>query len=348
MPLLTATFLALALNAGPMAAITATPLPMPPVAAFTVDGPPAISATAWMAWSVPAGGAIGAFNPDRQVAPASITKTMTAILVVEHADLGTPVTVTATAAGTPLGYIGQPALRQGEVWLVIQLLEFMMVQSGNDAAAALAEHVSGSTASFVDLMNRRAAELGMTSTTFRTPHGLDAEGQLSTARDLIVLGLASLDYPTVRDVNRIREVSFDLGSRMVTITQTNRDIGVYPGYLGIKTGDTALAGQTLLSYTQTARGGVVAVVLGSDDRRQATRDLVAWATRALGPRDHLLSAASVSQAGDGLPDWYHTRLETAGHPLPTGDPVPNRRSPLIEDLDDRLRELLPVVLGGSP
>lgn len=347
MPLIAALSLGLSLVPGPTASLRPPDLPMPPPGAFPVQAPPSVDAAAWMAWSVVEDAEIGSLHPDRVLPQASITKLMTAILAVEHSALTEPVTIGPTAASTPIGFIGQPAVRLGEVWLVGQLLENIMVQSGNDAAAALAEHVAGSIPAFVALMNRRADEIGMTSTVFVNPHGLDADGQMSTARDLVRLGLEALNHPDVMAAARIKHVTFSIGARRIPVTATNRDIGVYPGLLGLKTGDTLSAGQVLLSYTETARGGIVAVVLGSTNRRAATREIVTWASGALGPRDYFFAPAVSDDLVAAFPAWYQTRLRAAGT-LPTGDPRGATRTPLVRDLEDRFRELLPGLLGGSP
>ncbi|HUG75321.1 MAG TPA: serine hydrolase [Acidimicrobiia bacterium] len=333
--------LALSIGPGPLHA------PVPPATAYPLSPPPVVDAAAWKAWSVTANAEIGSLNADRQRPLASLTKLLTAILVVENASLLDSSTISATAAAAPLGYIGQPAIRRGEVWLVGQLLEMMMVQSSNDASVALAEHISGSVGAFVQLMNQRAAEIGMNDSRFRNPNGLDAVGHYSSANDIIRLGLEALKHPEVLAVVRVRQVSFAIGGRQVKITATNRDLGVYPEFLGLRTGDTLMAGQTLLAYVEAPRGDILAVVLGSTDRRKASRALLAWASQALGPRDYLLAPATQSAAGDTLPDWYHTRLEAALAPLPTGDPTPGRASPLTDALDARINELMPGVLGGG-
>jgi serine-type D-Ala-D-Ala carboxypeptidase (penicillin-binding protein 5/6) len=319
-----------------------------PATAYPLTPPPQVDATAWKTWSVAANAEIGSLDADRQRPLASLTKLLTAILVVENAGLLESSTISATAAATPIGYIGQPATRQGEVWLVGQLLEMMMVQSSNDASVALAEHVSGSVTNFAQLMNARAAELGMNDSQFRNPNGLDADSHFSSASDIIRLGLASLEYPEVLSVVRVRQASYEIGGRRLEITATNRDLGIYPEFLGLRTGDTLMAGQTLLAYVQAPRGDILAVVLGSTNRRAASRALLAWSAQALGPRDYLLAPAAQSAAGDALPDWYRTRLEAALTPLPSGDPTPGRRSPLTDLLDERFSELMPGVLGGSP
>lgn len=321
--------------------------PMPPPGAFPVQPPPTVDARAWMAWSVAADAEIGSLNPDQRLAFASITKLLTAIIVTENSELTEASVISGAAAATPIGYVGQPAIRQGETWSVGQLLEMMMVQSSNDAAVALAEHVAGTTTAFVALMNERAQSIGMVGSQFQNPNGLDAVDHHSTARDLVHLGMEALLHPEVMDVVRVKQVTFRVGGRELAITATNRDLGVYPGFLGLRTGDTLTAGQTLLAYVEAPGGDIIAVILGSTNRRAASREILAWAARALGPADYLLATAAHSQAGDELPGWYRTRLAAAAALLPLGEPDASRTSPLRLDLQARLSELLPDVLGGD-
>ena len=294
---------------------------------------------------------LGSYEPDRRRAPASITKLMTAILVAEHASLLDPVVISSTAASTPIGFAGQPRVLAGEEWSVAELLANIMVQSGNDAAVALAEHVADDVESFVTLMNLRAGQLGMHSTHFVNPNGLDNTEQTSTARDLVLLGREALNHPEVLHAARIKHITFVVevpAHRRIEVASTNRDLGIYPGFLGLKTGDTLLASQVLLSYTETQHDRLIAVVLGSNDRRTATRQLVAWAATALGPRDYFFAAAGAAETGlaESFPEWYRVRLAAAGA-LPTGDPGRAGPTPLTRDLLERLRDLLPRLLGGT-
>jgi D-alanyl-D-alanine carboxypeptidase (penicillin-binding protein 5/6) len=344
MPLLAA--LALTAVLGPSNGLRPIQVPAPPMVCFPAEAPPTVDATSWMVWSVVEDAEIGSFNPDTQRAPASITKLMTAILVAERAALSNTVIISRNADATPIGFVGQPDVRQGEVWTVRDLMVNILVQSGNDAAVALAEHVSGNLPAFVALMNERAASLGMTRTVFVNPHGLDVAGHLSTARDLIYLGRAGLAHPEILRLSRIKATSFDPGGRPMELTATNRDLGVYPGLFGLKTGDTIAAGQTFLSYTKGQSDGYLVVVLGSRNRRQMTRELVAWGQTALGPRERFFAAASGTDLAIDFPEWYLSII-AAPIPLPSGDPTPRASTPLTDSLDDAFRRLLPSVFGGG-
>jgi D-alanyl-D-alanine carboxypeptidase (penicillin-binding protein 5/6) len=338
--------IALATVLGPSNGLRPIQVPTPPMVCFPIEAPPTVDATSWVVWSVGDDAELGSFNPDTQRAPASITKLMTAILVAERAALSNTVVISATADAAPLGYVGQPDVRQGEVWTVRDLMVNILVQSGNDAAVALAEHVSGNLPAFIALMNEKAAALGMTRTVFVNPHGLDTAGHLSTARDLIFLGRAGLAHPEILRLSRIKAISFDPGGRPMELTATNRDLGVFPGLYGLKTGDTLAAGQTFLSYTEGQDDRYLVLVLGSRNRRQMTRELIAWGQTALGPRDRFFAAASGTDLTIDFPEWYLPRVAAAG-PLDGGHSGSATSTPLTDSLDSAFRLLLPVVLGGG-
>lgn len=332
---------------GSAASLKPLRLPMPPIKSFPVSPPPVLDAAAWMLWSEREDAEIGSLDPDTQRPFASITKLMSAILAVELADLEAEVVISPTAGNTPIGYVGQPDVRAGEVWSMQELLILTLVGSGNRASAALAEGVAGSLEEFVSLMNDKAAELGLAETAFTNPHGLDATGHLSTPRDLIELGVYSLQYPRLLEIMRIKQITFTPGGRTVTVENTNRLVGRFPGYGGLKTGDTLDAGQVLLAYVDTGPSGLIAVVLGSTQRRVDTRELMAWGLTTLGPRDHFYSAAAGYPLATAFPEWYQTRMN-APSDLDPGERDPEEPTPGTEALLAAYRELLPAILGGTP
>jgi D-alanyl-D-alanine carboxypeptidase (penicillin-binding protein 5/6) len=322
-------------------------LPMPPIKSFPAAPPPNLVASAWMLWSVREDAELGSRDPDTQRPFASITKLMSGILAVEQADLSADSVVSAVAGSVPIGYDGQPDVRTGETWPMYDLLVLTMVGSGNKASAALAEGVSGSVEAFVAEMNAKAAALGLNDTAFTNPHGLDAPGHISTPRDLIDLGLYSLQYEQLLEIMRIQQITFAPGGRQVEVTNTNRLVGSFPGYGGLKTGDTANAGQVLLSYVDDGTGGLVGVVLRSTQRRVDTRELMAWGLGTLGPRDRFYAAASGSQLASSFPAWYQT-LMAAPKPLNPGPLDPTEPTPLADRVAEHYLDLVPAILGGAP
>lgn len=314
---------------------------------FPAPPPPTLDAAAWLLWSVGDDAALGSLDPDTRRAFASITKLMAAIVAVENSDLTAQVVISPTAGNVPIGYIGQPDVRTGETWTMQDLLILTLVGSGNKASAALAEGVAGSVEAFVGMMNDKAEEIGMDDTEFTNPHGLDAAGHLSTPRDLIELGMYSLQYPELLDIMRIKQITFTPAGRAMTVESTNRLVGRFPGFGGLKTGDTADAGQTLLSYAETSTGGLLGVVLGSSQRRIDTRELLAWGLTALGPRDHFYAAASGDPLVTAFPPWYQERIAAPG-PLEPGERDPEASTPTTAALLEAYRILLPAILGGTP
>ncbi|MEE9298668.1 MAG: hypothetical protein V3V29_06515 [Acidimicrobiia bacterium] len=322
-------------------------VPMPPIKIFPAPPPPVLDATAWMLWAVRENAELGSLDPDTPRPFASIAKLMTAILTVENGGLEEETTISTLAAGTPTGYLGQPEVLAGEVWAIEDLLANILVQSGNDAAVALAEHVSEDVEMFVEQMNAKAAEIGMTQTVFLTPNGLDTSGQVSTPRDLITMGMYSLRYPELLHTMRIKHLTWRPGNREIEVDSTNRLLGPFPGFGGLKTGETAAAGQVLLSYVDNGPTGLVGVVLGSSARRVATRELLAWGLTALGPRDHFYAAAAGTDLAAAFPDWYQVRIK-APQLLDPGERDPDTLTPLTENLLAAYHDLLPAILGGTP
>lgn len=191
---------------------------------------------------------------------ASTTKIMTALLTLERADLREWVVVTPNALidGSTMG------LWAGEVLTVEDLLWGLLLNSANDAAIALAEHMAGSEAEFVRWMNQRAAELGLANTHFTNAHGLDAPDHYSSARDLWRLSETALGFPTfAKMVSTPAHVA--AGHQL---WNRNLLLGSYSGADGVKTGTSDLAGQCLVATVTRDGHRALAVVLGSEDRYQ--------------------------------------------------------------------------------
>ena len=341
--------LALALASPGVLAPPTTPLPPLPIAAFPDYEPPTLGAAAWALYSVDQGATIWGSAASAVRPPASLTKLMTALLVVEAGtDPATEVTISAAAAAEPIGYVGQLKLYEGEIWLLEDLLTEMLIYSDNGAAVALAEQVAGSVDAFVELMNQRAVELGMTSTNFENPNGLDETGHVSSAQDLIRLGTAALAEPRITRITRVKYATFTPNGRVMEVKNTNRLLGTFPGIFGLKTGDTLTAGECLLSYGSFPRGDFLAVVMGTDDHMRDTRALMAYALRTLGPKDYFYSAGADLPALAEWPAWLLSRIDAAG-PLDDGQRpgVPARLSPAERELAAALGDLLPRVLGGG-
>ena len=213
-------------------------------------------------------------NADVQSPPASVTKLMTFLIVAEKIKngelaLNTPVTVAREAA--KMG--GSEAwLVDKEVVSVEELLYLLMVQSANDAAVALAIQTTGSREAFVELMNLKAHELGMTHTEFHSPHGLPPsrgqEADLSTARDLAILSRKLIAETDVLRYTSTREHEFRHQNGVVNkFRNHNHLLGVVPGCDGLKTGWYAKAGYSLVATIQRGGRRIITVILGSPERK---------------------------------------------------------------------------------
>ena len=213
---------------------------------------------------------------EQQRAMASTTKIMTAVVVLESAELDEPVKISAGAASTGESAAG---IRAGDTMTVGQLLEAMLVKSGNDAAVALAEHVAGGEESFVGRMNQKAAELDLQHTHFTNPHGLDASEHYTTASDLATLARYAMRFDEFARVVGLEETTVNGSNGSTTLQNSNELIGSYPGATGIKTGWTNKAGYCLAAAAERDGVELTAVVLGTDSedlRFIEARRLLDW------------------------------------------------------------------------
>ncbi len=203
--------------------------------------------------------------PDAPLPPASLTKLMTALLVLEAAPpAGAWVPVSARAARETGSRLG---LRAGEALTVEAALEATLVASANDACLALAEHVGGSAPAFVARMNARAAQLGLSATHFRNPCGHDAPGHVSSARDLLRLTRAALAHPEFRRLVAVERATVATrGGRALELRTHNLLLGRLTGALGVKSGYTAAAGRCVVALAERDGVEVLAVLLDSPDR----------------------------------------------------------------------------------
>jgi serine-type D-Ala-D-Ala carboxypeptidase (penicillin-binding protein 5/6) len=230
--------------------------------------PPPIKARAALVANGATGEILFARNADRRAAIASITKLMTALVVLDRARPTELVTVRRRDAS-----VGESTiyLRAGERVPVRDLLAAALIQSANDAAYALAAHVGkGNVRAFVRLMNVKARALGLDGTHFVRPDGLDVARHYSTARDVLALARAAMRRPLIRALVRMRRAAIAGGRTLAT---WNDLLGSFPGLIGVKTGHTADAGWSEVAAARRQGVAVYAVVLGSPSRGQRNGDL---------------------------------------------------------------------------
>lgn len=216
---------------------------------------------------------IYAHNPDERRAVASLTKMMTALLVAESGNLDRTVTVSERAAA-----VGQTTmnLTAGEQIRLRHLLAGIMLPSANDGATACAEAVSGSVEAFVERMNERAAELGMTGTSFANPHGLHDEDHYSTARDMALLGIQVMGRAELRPIVREKEIIVPWPDRPYDrkLMNRNRLVAEWQHCDGIKTGYTRQAGNCIAASAYVDGWRLICVLLDAEDTRAEARALL--------------------------------------------------------------------------
>lgn len=202
-------------------------------------------------------------NADEQLPLASVTKVMTMLLVMEAVDSGRisfDDIVTGSENAKSMG--GSTIfLDAGERMSVYDLMKGVAVASGNDAAVALAEYVAGSEEGFVNMMNKRAAELGMSNTHFVNPNGLDADGHYSTARDISLMSRELLTHPRIFEFTTIWMDSLRDGK--FQLANTNKLIRFYDGANGIKTGSTSIAKNCISASAMRDDMQLIAVIMAA-------------------------------------------------------------------------------------
>lgn len=216
-------------------------------------------------------------NADEKLAPASMTKLASMLMVMEAIDDGNlkfedKVTISEEAAN--MGG-SQVFLQAGEVYTVYDLLKSVAIASGNDAVVALAEKIGGSQSGFIDMLNKRLKEIGATNTNFVNAHGLDAEGHYSTARDMSIIARELLKHPKILEFTSIYEEYLEKndGSR-IWLVNTNKLVRFYDGVDGLKTGFTKTAGYCLTATASKNNFRLISVVMGEDTSENRSSDTV--------------------------------------------------------------------------
>jgi len=260
------------------------PAPAQPAAAASATvaipaAPAPAKSSAWLVMDYATGQVLAGENVDARVEPASITKVMTAYVIAAEMANGKvkpddQVLMSERAwreggARTDGSFSGFPVNQRAPL---VDMEKGMAVQSGNDAAIALAEHVAGTQEAFADLMNSYAAKIGMKNSHFVNAHGLSAPEHFSTARDLALLGRAFVrDYPESYAYNSIKEFTVN------GITQPNRNLLLWrdSSVDGIKTGHHSGAGYCLMSSAKRGDQRLIAVVMGAGSEKQRADDSLA-------------------------------------------------------------------------
>ncbi len=218
-------------------------------------------------------------SPDVKLNPASITKILTALIVLEKCDLNETMTAKLSTMGEY-----EPTwlpLKDGETFKIKDMLYGLLMKSYNDVAAALAVHVGGSLSGFAEMMNRKAQELGCTNSNFVVPHGLTTKDHYTTASDMAKIAMAAMQNETFRKIVSTRSYTIPASNKRdteTTIQNGNKmlpDSGTdyaYEGCIGVKTGYTLAAQHTFVAAAQRDGVNLICVILGTSGTKQTPGD----------------------------------------------------------------------------
>ena len=216
-------------------------------------------------------------NSDEKRAPASMTKVMSMLLIMEALDnkqisLNDEVTISQNAAD--MGG-SQLFLQPNQTAKVEDLLKGIAVASGNDAVVAMAEKIAGSEEKFVDMMNKKAKELGLKNTQFKNPHGLDEEGHYTSAHDMAIIAKELIKHKNIMNYTSIYEeyLTKSHGTKL-WMENTNKLLKFYKGVDGLKTGFTQTAGYCLTATAMKNNTRLISVVMGEDTSANRSTDTV--------------------------------------------------------------------------
>jgi D-alanyl-D-alanine carboxypeptidase (penicillin-binding protein 5/6) len=351
-------FLATAVLAQAPVPQPAAPAPAAPQAAPTPEAPVPSQAKAWILMDHTSGQVLAGGNIDQPLEPASITKVMTSYVVAAEIAAGKvsledKVRISENAwrsggAGTDGSY---SALAINSEVKLDDVLHGLVIQSGNDAAIALAEHVAGSEAAFVDLMNRYAQRLGMAHSHFENAHGLSAPGHVMTARDIAILSRALIEqFPDHYALYKIKEFTYG------GIQQWNRNGLLWKDASvdGLKTGHTSAAGYCLAASAKRGDQRLISGVLGIDTtsrsdgfklREEGNLALLNWGFR-------FFETHSVYEAGAKVAEQklWRGEVETValGVTAPLRVTVPRGRYAELKPSMDVPKQLLAPIAKGQP
>ena len=200
-------------------------------------------------------------NPDEMQYPASATKILTALLVIEQGDLDRRVTIQIEDTRVEASAL---EFKPGQEYTRKHLLFALLLKSANDVALALARDNAGSVAAFCEKMNRRAETLGALASHFTNPHGLHDPHHFTTARDLATIARFAMQQPLFREIVATPEIGMTRGDEWVVMKNHNKLLAMFPGCIGVKTGYTRPAQQVLVSSAIRAGHEAISVIMHSD------------------------------------------------------------------------------------
>ena len=245
-------------------------------------GAPEIEAQAWALMDADSGVYLDGKNPDERLPIASMTKIMSALVALEEgANLEREVTISEDAEAFVGFTYSNVGLIAGERVTVRDLLVAALVPSGTEAVYALAEALGdGDVNRFVEKMNEQASSMELENTSFESPAGFDTPNNYSSARDLVKIAHAAMEYPVFAEIVGMQQATLNTQNREIEVFNTNNLLGFYPEATGIKTGTSPAAGPSLVAAAKDGEESYIAVLLGARDdeyRFEAARTLLEYA-----------------------------------------------------------------------
>lgn len=247
------------------------------------SSPPSVSAKAYVLIDADSGCVISSRAPDERMKMASTTKIMTALVALENADVNRVVSIPKEAVGVEGSSI---YLFEGEALTLEALLYAMLLESANDAAAAIAITVGGSIEGFADMMNEKAEELGLENTHFTNPHGLDGDEHYTTARDLALIAAEAMRNESFCEIVSTQKKTIPLNNTegVRLLINHNKLLRSYEGAIGIKTGFTKKSGRCLVSAAERDGVRLICVTLSAPDDWRDHKGLLDYGFEALSSR----------------------------------------------------------------
>ena len=247
----------------------------------SLDKAPDISAKSALVYDIATQKVLFSKNPDKKLPMASLTKIMTAVIALEGSKKDNKYLV----SGIDLIGENSMGLSIGETLFLEELVYGLILTSGNDAAESLASNFTGGREKFIVAMNNKAKALGLDSTHFTNPTGLEGDGdQYTTAKDLLVMTNYAMQFPLFRKV--ISAVNFYIpyseNHKEFYLENETNLLTSYPGVMGVKDGYTPEAGLCLVTYLNFKGHKIIGIILGSDNRRQEMKDLLDYSLKIQG------------------------------------------------------------------
>ncbi|MBJ8052017.1 serine-type D-Ala-D-Ala carboxypeptidase DacF [Bacillus cereus] len=224
-------------------------------------------------------------NPNEKLPPASMTKIMTMLLIMEQVEKGKLKLTDKVRASEHAASMGgsQIFLEPGEEMTVNEMLKGIAIASGNDASVAVAEHIAGSEEGFVNMMNKKAKDLGLKNTHFQNPTGLPATNHYSTANDMAIMAKELMKYPLIRKyTGKYEDYLRENTDKKFWLVNTNKLVRFYPGVDGVKTGFTTEAKYCLTASAEKNGMRVISVVMGAPTSKERNNQVTKLLDYAFG------------------------------------------------------------------